>query len=108
MAGFTVETRDGETVEVKAREGATLLHLITKAGVELASECGGVAACASCHVYVVPPGDVTLPPIGPSESRMLATAAERTAASRLACQVKFEAAFEGMAVTIAPFDPNAF
>ncbi|MFG1186103.1 2Fe-2S iron-sulfur cluster-binding protein [Xanthobacter aminoxidans] len=109
MARFTVETRSGARQEVTGRDGATLLKAIRKAGIEeLAAQCGGGCACATCHVFVTLPEGVTAPPISPGESRMLATSQNRTLASRLACQLKLEPALDGMAVVIAPEEAGDF
>ncbi|WP_024277574.1 2Fe-2S iron-sulfur cluster-binding protein [Xanthobacter sp. 126] len=109
MARFTVETRNGARQEVTGRDGATLLKAIRKAGIEeLAAQCGGGCACATCHVFVTLPEGVTAPPISPGESRMLATSQNRTLASRLACQLKLEPALDGMAVVIAPEEAGDF
>lgn len=109
MASFTVETRDGERIKVKGRDGATLMKAIRKAGVEeLVAQCGGGCACATCHVYVLLPDGVSLPEMGPGESRMLATSHYRNLDSRLSCQVKLQADLEGMHVVIAPDDPGNF
>lgn len=109
MARFTVQTRDGDQIEVTGRDGTTLLKAIRKAGVEeVVAQCGGGCACATCHVYVTLPEGVSLPQIGPGEARMLATSRYRTLASRLSCQVKLEPDLERMHVVIAPDDGGDF
>ncbi|MFS8037791.1 2Fe-2S iron-sulfur cluster-binding protein [Xanthobacter sp. AM11] len=109
MARFTLETRNGELVEVAGKDGVTLLKAIRRAGIEeVVAQCGGGCACATCHVLVTPPPGVRLPPPGPGENRMLATSSHRTLASRLACQLKLEPAWEGMHVVIAPDDGGDF
>ncbi|MDI4657739.1 2Fe-2S iron-sulfur cluster-binding protein [Xanthobacter autotrophicus] len=103
MASFTVQTRNGDQIEVTGRDGATLLKAMRKAGVdEVVAQCGGGCACATCHVYVTPPEGVSLPEVGPAEGRMLATSRYRTLASRLSCQLKLEPGLERMHVVIAP------
>lgn len=109
MARFTVETRNGDRLEVTGRDGATLMKAIRKAGVEeLVAQCGGGCACATCHVYVTLPDGASTPDIGPGESRMLATSRYRSLASRLACQLKLETGLEGMHVVIAPEEAGDF
>lgn len=109
MARFTVETRSGDRQEVSGRDGASLLKAIRKGGIEeLTAQCGGGCACATCHVFVTFPASVAAPQISPGESRMLATSAARSLASRLACQLKLEPAMEGMVVVIAPEEPGSF
>ncbi|MCG5236148.1 2Fe-2S iron-sulfur cluster-binding protein [Xanthobacter oligotrophicus] len=109
MARFTVQTRNGDQMEVTGRDGATLLKAMRKAGVEeVVAQCGGGCACATCHVYVTPPEGVVLPQVGPGEARMLATSRYRTLASRLSCQLKLEPGLERMLVVIAPDDGGDF
>ncbi len=107
MASFTLETRKGARSEVKAKDGVTLLKLIRRSGVEeLVAQCGGSCACATCHVYLTLPEGVALPPMRPDEAQMLSTASERRINSRLACQIKFDLALDGMHVVIAPENLN--
>jgi len=109
MPRFTVETRNGETLEVTGRDGATLMKAIRKAGVaELVAQCGGGCACATCHVYVTLPSTASPPAIGPGEGRMLATSRYRDLTSRLSCQVKLGPDLAGMHVVIAPEDLSQF
>ncbi|QRG06905.1 2Fe-2S iron-sulfur cluster binding domain-containing protein [Xanthobacter dioxanivorans] len=109
MARFTVETRNGDQLEITGRDGTTLMKAIRKAGVEeLVAQCGGGCACATCHVYVTLPAGTSGPDIGPGESRMLATSRCRSLTSRLSCQVKLDAGLDGMHVVIAPEEAGDF
>jgi ferredoxin, 2Fe-2S len=109
MASFSLETRSGAQIDIKGKDGVSLMKLIRRAGVEeLVAQCGGSCACATCHVYITLPEGVAMTPMGPGESRMLATASHRSVTSRLSCQIKFEAALEGMRVRIAPEDASSF
>ena len=107
MPRFTLETRDGVRHDVKGRDGATLLKVIRKFGIaEIEARCGGGCACATCHVYITHPDGTALPEAGIGEERMLSLSEHRRPASRLSCQVKLDAVFEGALVTIAPEDLN--
>jgi 2Fe-2S ferredoxin len=107
MAKFTVETRGGTRTEVKGKDGISLMRLIRRAGVEeLEAQCGG--SCATCHVYLTLPEGATVAAMEPGEARTLATASDRTVASRLSCQIKFDASLDGPLVTIAPENLNGF
>jgi 2Fe-2S ferredoxin len=65
----------------------------------IVAECGGGCACATCHVYVE--NGAVLQPIGDMEGDMLeCTAAERRPESRLSCQIKMTADYDGLVVTI--------
>ena len=63
----------------------SLLDLAEGAGVEIDHSCGGVCACATCHVHVVKGLD-TCPPATADEEDMLDTARDLTTESRLSCQ----------------------
>jgi 2Fe-2S ferredoxin len=108
MAKFTVETRNGSRIEVTGKDGVSLMKLIRRAGVEeLEAQCGGSCACATCHVYLTLPEGAKVTVMEPGEARMLAGASDRTVASRLSCQIKFDAGLDGMHVVIAPENLNS-
>jgi 2Fe-2S ferredoxin len=57
--------------------------------------------CATCHVYVGDEFLDRLPPIQDTEEAVLdVTNEERRPCSRLACQIKMNAALDGLTVTI--------
>src|SRR6266540_1846789 len=109
MAGFVVETRNGVRTEVPGKDGVSLMKLIRRAGIEeLVAQCGGNCACATCHVYATLPDGLTLAWMGPAEGGMLARISDRNIASRLSCQIKFDANLDGLHVCIAPEDMSSF
>jgi 2Fe-2S ferredoxin len=60
-------------------------------------ECGGSCCCATCHVYVDDAYLDKLEPMSDTENGMLDnTVSERTANSRLACQIKASAELDGI------------
>lgn len=63
----------------------SVLDIAEEAGVEIDHSCGGVCACATCHVYVTE-GLETCPPATEDEEDMLDTARAVTPESRLSCQ----------------------
>ncbi len=67
--------------------GTTLLEAAEAAGVELPSNCGGVCACTTCHVWVEV-GLASLSAIDEVEDDRLGEAAGLSAHSRLACQAR--------------------
>ncbi len=66
-------------------EPGSLMDLAEAAGVEIDHACGGVCACATCHVYVTA-GLSTCPAATDNEEDMLDTARAVTPESRLSCQ----------------------
>jgi 2Fe-2S ferredoxin len=73
----------GKSAEVA--RGTSILDAADGAGVELPSNCGGVCACTTCHVWVEAGLD-SLSEIAEREDDKLQEAAGLTAHSRLACQ----------------------
>ena len=69
----------------------------------IVAECGGAAACATCHVYVDPEFIGLVGPPQDFEDELLQGAmAERLPNSRLSCQIQVSDELEGLAVEIAP------
>jgi 2Fe-2S ferredoxin len=75
----------GRSAEVA--RGTTLLDAADAAGVELPSNCGGVCACTTCHVWVEG-GLASLSEVEDREDDKLQEAAGLSAHSRLACQAR--------------------
>jgi 2Fe-2S ferredoxin len=67
--------------------GTTLLDAAEAAGEDLPSNCGGVCACTTCHVWVEE-GLRSLSEIEEREDDRLGEAMGLSAHSRLACQAK--------------------
>lgn len=87
------ETGDTRTFEVDPDEipydrtglEGSILDLAFGAGLDIEHSCGGVCACATCHVHVVE-GLESCPPATDDEEDMLDTARGVTPESRLSCQ----------------------
>ena len=76
---------DDRSAEVAA--GTSLLEAADAAGVDLPSNCGGVCACTTCHVWIEAGLD-SLSEIADHEDDKLQEAAGLSAHSRLACQAR--------------------
>ena len=62
--------------------------------------CGGMAMCASCHVYVN--SDSLLVDVSEDEKAMLSEAFNIKSSSRLGCQIQITKELDGMTFEIAP------
>jgi 2Fe-2S ferredoxin len=103
MPRLTVTTRGGESRIVEARAGLSVMEIIRDAGFdEILALCGGCCSCGTCHVHVDLAFLALLPPMGNVENDLLDCSDHRGAQSRLSCQIRFEDALDGLAVTIAP------
>ncbi|WP_043766981.1 2Fe-2S iron-sulfur cluster-binding protein [Algiphilus aromaticivorans] len=83
----TVETPDGTSI-MEAATG----NLVP--GID--GDCGGEAACATCHVYIRPEWADRLPPIGSQEETMLGVVDGRKENSRLGCQITLGEELDGL------------
>lgn len=94
-------SKPGETT-LQAKPGESLMQAAVAhnvAGIE--ADCGGLATCATCHVYVREPFLARLPPAQDDELSMLEfTAAPRQANSRLSCQITLTEALDGLVVDL--------
>lgn len=80
-------------VTVEVEPGTTILEAAQSAedrGVTMGSSCGGVAACSTCHCWVVKGGDSVDEP-SEREEDILDKAFDVRMNSRLGCQARIEA-----------------
>lgn len=64
-------------------------------------ECGGGAACGTCHSYISEEWLARLPPVEDLEEAMLFTVEDRLGNSRLTCQIHMTDELDGIEVQIA-------
>ena len=102
MPRLIVTTRSGETREVEAAAGLTVMEAIRDNGFdELLALCGGCCSCATCHVHVDPEFAALLPRLTGDEDDLLDSSDDRDENSRLSCQIPFTDALDGLRVRIA-------
>lgn len=105
MPKLIVTTRSGETREIEAGAGLTVMEAIRDNGFdELLALCGGCCSCATCHVHVDPEFLDKLPAMSGDEDDLLDSSDDRDANSRLSCQIPFVDALDGLRVRIAEED----
>ena len=101
MPKVTFIAHDGKRREVQAKSGESLMLAAVNnqvAGID--ADCGGLCACATCHVFIEPPWAALLPAISATEEEMLNFTAERLEFSRLACQIPITDALDGLTVSL--------
>jgi 2Fe-2S ferredoxin len=98
----TVIDREGEEHELEAPTDMNMNLMEVCKAYELPVEgtCGGMALCASCHVYVLTDHDLKEPT--EDEEDMLDQAFFVEENSRLCCQIRIEDNLEGLKVELAP------
>jgi 2Fe-2S ferredoxin len=105
MTRLSVTDRDGVQSTVEAEAGLSAMEAIRSAGVEqLLAICGGMCACATCHIYVDPECLELLPAMGSDEDELLSALSHRRENSRLACQIRLGPAIPHLNVQLAPED----
>jgi 2Fe-2S ferredoxin len=105
MSELIVISRDGRQTIVDGLGGRSVMENIKEAGLdELLAICGGVCACATCHVYVDPAFGALVGPTGEDEDELLSGSDHRRPESRLSCQIPFDDRLAGLKVQIAPED----
>jgi 2Fe-2S ferredoxin len=105
MPKLIVTTRTGETREVEASSGLTVMEAIRDNGFdELLALCGGCCSCATCHVHVDPEFLPLLPAMSADEDDLLDSSDDRNETSRLSCQIPFTDDLDGLRVRIAEED----
>ena len=105
MPKLIVTTRSGDTREVEAAAGLSVMEAIRDNGFdELLALCGGCCSCATCHVHVDPAFAELLPRLTADEDDLLDSSDDRDATSRLSCQIPFTDALDGLRVRIAEED----
>ena len=94
--------RDGNRLEEKAPTDMNMTMMEFCKALELPVEgtCGGMALCASCHMYVDSPHELS--EISEDEEDMLDQAFFVEDNSRLGCQIHLHDALDGLIVRLAP------
>ena len=95
---------DGTEHEVQAQDGRSLmLAAVDNLVPGIDADCGGECACATCHVILPEDDYETLGPPGDTEEQMLDLNPERSATSRLSCQIPVTDALDGLTVHLPEF-----
>ncbi len=99
---ITVIDRDGEKHQLEAPTDMALnmMELCKASELPVEGTCGGMALCASCHMYVE--SDHELSEMNEDEEDMLDQAFHVEDNSRLGCQLKLSDDMEGLIVRLAP------
>lgn len=94
-------TNAGATIEVDVPQGQNLMDAAVRNNVPgIDGDCGGAAACATCHIYVDDAWLAKLPPQSDMERSMLEFAEDVRENSRLGCQIKMSPELDGLQVAV--------
>jgi ferredoxin-2, mitochondrial len=87
-------------VDTPTDMGLSLMEVCKAYELPVEGTCGGMALCASCHVYVLSKHDLSSP--SDDELDMLDSAFFVEKNSRLGCQIKISDDLNGLEVELAP------
>jgi 2Fe-2S ferredoxin len=89
----------GQERAVEGEVGSTVMETARRNDIpEIAAECGGACACATCHVYVDPAWAEKAGTRSQMEEDMLDFAFAVQANSRLCCQITVKPELDGLKV----------
>jgi len=99
---ITVIDREGEAhpIEAPTDMALNMMELCKASELPVEGTCGGMALCASCHMYVE--SDHDLPDMTEDEEDMLDQAFHVEDNSRLGCQLILTDKLDGLRVRLAP------
>ena len=99
---ITVIDHEGKSHEIEAPTDLNLnvMEIVRAADLPMEGTCGGMALCASCHVYIESDHDIF--DRSEEEEDMLDQAFFVTDKSRLACQLPIEESLDGLVIRLAP------
>ena len=96
---FILQDKTSHTVE--AEPGWKLMEVAVDNAIPgIDGDCGGEAACATCHVYVAPEWREATGERTPDEQAMLASTFGVRENSRLSCQIQTSDDLDGLSVEV--------
>lgn len=104
MIKVTVIDREGKEhlLDAPTDMNMNMMELCKSYELPVEGTCGGMALCASCHMYVETAHQ--LPEMSEDEEDMLDQAFFVEDNSRLGCQIKLHDGIDGLRVKLAPVD----
>jgi len=102
MPKITYVHHDGTNDTIDVPEGDSVMQGAINNDIgNIEAACGGLAMCATCHVFVQEPWLSKLPEPEDDEDEMLDSAAvDREPNSRLSCQIEVTEELDGMVVQL--------
>jgi ferredoxin len=102
MGKITAVDRDGDSHDLVAEPGLSLMEILRDAGMAIEAICGGQCICSTCHVYIDAKWDDALPPRGDTEQVLVEDSGHYQENSRLSCQIEYSDKYNGLKLVLAP------
>ena len=104
MPKITLVEFGGQEHVIDAEVGKSLMqNAMDNAIPGIDADCGGAAACGTCHCFIEPPYSEVVGEGDAMEDAMLGMRPDRSESSRLSCQVEVTDALDGMVVQLPEF-----
>ncbi len=101
MVSVTYIQANGQQHAVDLANGTNLMEGAVKNGVPgILGDCGGAAACATCHIYIRADWQPVVGEISELETELLECSTDVTSESRLACQIVVSPQLDGVVIQI--------
>ncbi len=101
MIEITFIQHDGKTRAIRTEPDRDLMSVARRADIQgILAECGGTAACGTCHVYIDPAWIEKMPQASDDEADMLSFSAHLRDESRLSCQIQLTPDLDGLVVNL--------
>ena len=101
MGKVTYISHDGSRSTLELADGQTLMSGAVEHRVPgIDGDCGGCAACGTCHVHVDAAWLEAVGPITDAEQDMLQFAEGAAVDSRLSCQIRMRPSLDGIVVRL--------
>lgn len=100
MPIIKVTDASGESKDIEAKDGLSLMEILRDSGYPIAGECNGSLACATCHVIIGEAWADKVPTITEDEEDILDTVFNLEDTSRLCCQIIMTEELSGLDLKI--------
>jgi 2Fe-2S ferredoxin len=102
LINVTVIDREGveHLLDAPTDMAMNMMEVCRSHGLPVEGICGGMALCASCHMYVLSDHELAEP--SEDEENMLDQAFFVKSNSRLGCQIRITEELDGLMVALAP------
>jgi ferredoxin, 2Fe-2S len=101
MGRVTYVEYNGTEHAIDVEDGVSVMEGAVRNGVPgIDADCGGMCACATCHVHVAPEWLSLTGEAGQQETELLDLAPERDGYSRLSCQIAMSPELDGLVVRL--------
>jgi 2Fe-2S ferredoxin len=99
---LNITDRNGESHQVEAPLGDSLMEVLREYDWGVAAICGGMCSCGTCHVFLAPGWPDRFPPQDVDEEDLVDMLEFKQDNSRLSCQLTLGPEHDGLAVLLAP------